>query len=259
MTAPGRRASWPDGLRLAFSWLTVLPVRGPEEVGRAGAARAIALAPVVGVVLGAAAAGLTWSLVAAGLSTGLAALLAVGALAVATRGMHLDGLADTADGLGSYGTPERARQIMKGGDVGPFGVAAIVFAVGVPALAFGTAAAEGRWLAIGLAVALGRVVVVLACRRAPAAPGTGFGSLVAATQHPATGVVWTVLAAVCAVFAVPGRAWLGPLVVLVAVAAALLLVRHCVRRFEGLSGDVLGAAIETTVAVAAVGFSMVTH
>ncbi|MBH0780037.1 adenosylcobinamide-GDP ribazoletransferase [Nocardia bovistercoris] len=246
-----------SGLRLALSWLTVLPVRGPSDVDRRAAGRAIALAPVVGVLLGVGAVAVAWSAQRIGAGAPMAGLLTVGALALATRGMHLDGLADTADGLGSYGPPERAREIMKGGAAGPFGVTAIVFAVGVQAVAFAALAADGRWFALGLAVAVGRAMTVLACRRGvSAAPGTGFGALVAGTQAPLVGAAWTLAALVGAVFAVPALIWLGPVAVVAAVAAVAVLVRHTVRRFGGLSGDVLGAVVEISVAVAALGFSL---
>ncbi|WP_194819353.1 adenosylcobinamide-GDP ribazoletransferase [Nocardia sp. XZ_19_385] len=245
------------GVRLAFSWLTVLPVRGPEQVDRVAAGWAIALAPLVGVTLGVGVAGLLWGLVAVGASALLAGFVVVAGLALVTRGMHLDGLADTFDGLGSYGPPERARQIMKSGGAGPFGVAAMLFAVAVQAVSFAALADAGRWVAVVLAVAVGRAVVVLACRRGvEAAPDTGFGALVASTQSLWTGIAWTGFAVLAAVFAVPGDAWLGPLVVVSAVGLSALLVRHTVRRFGGLSGDVLGAALEVSVAVTAAGFSL---
>ncbi|MEV5650159.1 adenosylcobinamide-GDP ribazoletransferase [Nocardia sp. NPDC052254] len=236
--------------RLAVSWLTVLPVRGPQTVDRATAAGAIAAAPVVGALLGAGAAGLLWVLCWAGTGSVLAALVTVGALALATRGMHIDGLADTADGLGSYGPPERAREIMKSGGAGPFGVAALIFAIGVQALAFAALADAGRWFAVAVAVAVGRVAVVAACRGRRAAPGAGFGALVAATQTWVTVIVWIAIALGAAVFA-GSRPWLGPVAVAVALVLAALLVRHCVRRFDGLNGDVLGAALELTVATVA--------
>ncbi len=241
-----------NALRLAFSWLTVLPVRGPESVDREGAGRAIAVAPVVGAALGLVAVALARLLVWAGASFAVAGLLVAGALALITRGMHLDGLADTADGLGCYGPPERAREIMKSGGVGPFGVAAIVFGVGVQALSLAALAQTGRWWGIAVAVAVGRVAVVFACRGAAAAPGAGFGALVADTQGRALPVGWAVIAVVAAYFAVSEPWWLGPAAVVAALAICRVVVRHCVRRFEGLNGDVLGAVVEISVAVTAV-------
>ncbi|UFS99565.1 adenosylcobinamide-GDP ribazoletransferase [Nocardia huaxiensis] len=240
-----------SGLRLALSWLTVLPVRGPDQVDRTAAGRAIAWAPVVGALLGAGTAGLLWLLGAVGATWLLGGFVAVAALALITRGMHIDGLADTMDGLGSYGPPERAREIMKSGGAGPFGVAALVFAVAVQAVSFAALAEAGRWGAIVLAVAMGRVAVVPACRRGiDAAPGAGFGALVAGTQSLIGGAAWSGIAVAAALFATP-QWWLGPLAVVSALAVTVLLVRHCVRRFGGLNGDVLGAAVELATAVTA--------
>ncbi|MBF6345910.1 adenosylcobinamide-GDP ribazoletransferase [Nocardia cyriacigeorgica] len=245
------------GPRLAFAWLTVVPVRGPDTVDRKAAGIAIAWAPIVGVVLGASACAVLWLLISAGASSPVAGLLAVGVLALSTRGMHLDGLADTADGLGSYGPPERAREIMKSGSAGPFGVAAIVFAIALQAFSFAAIADEERWFAVVLAVAIARVAVVAACRRGTtAAPGTGFGALVAGTQSPITISAWCLVAVAAAYFAVPAHGWLGPLVVATTALTVLILVRHCLRRLGGLSGDILGAVIEITTALAALGFSL---
>ncbi|MEV6558435.1 adenosylcobinamide-GDP ribazoletransferase [Nocardia sp. NPDC051756] len=245
-----------NGLRLAVSWLTVLPVRGPDNVDRAAAGRAIALAPLVGGLLGAGAAGLLWVLMWAGASSVLAGLLVVGALALITRGMHLDGLADTMDGLGSYGPPERARQIMKSGGAGPFGVAALVFSIGVQAFSFAALAEADRWFAVALAVTVGRVAVVLACRKGiDAAPDATFGALVAGTQPPLTAGAWSIAAFAAALLATPNH-WQGPLATLLALAASTILIRHTTRRFAGLSGDTLGATIELTVSLTAATLSL---
>ncbi|GAA5074535.1 adenosylcobinamide-GDP ribazoletransferase [Nocardia iowensis] len=246
-----------NGLRLAMSWLTVLPVRGPVSVDRAVAGRAIALAPLVGVLLGAGAAGLLWVLVWVGASSLLAGLLVVGALALITRGMHLDGLADTMDGLGSYGPPERARQIMKSGGAGPFGVAAIVFSIGIQAFSFAALAETDRWFAVALAVTVGRIAVVLACRKGiEAAPETTFGALVAGTQHPLIAAAWSTAALAAAFLATPDHRWLGPLTILLALAASTVLTHHTTRRFGGLTGDTLGATIELTTALTAATLSL---
>jgi adenosylcobinamide-GDP ribazoletransferase len=103
-----------DGLRLALTTLTVARVRGPRRWDRAAAGRAMVLAPAVGALL--AVVLVPVALVVDRLTAGpplLAAALTVALSALLTRGLHLDGLADLADGLGSYRSPEQARAIMK--------------------------------------------------------------------------------------------------------------------------------------------------
>ena len=240
------------GLRLAFSWLTVLPIRGPDTVDRTLAKKAIAFTPVVGLVLGGVAAGLLW-LLEHRIEPSLAGLLTVAALILATRGMHLDGLADTFDGLGCYGPPERAREVMRSGSAGPFGVAAIVVSIGVQSLSLGFLGFSEEWAAIVIAVCTGRVAVVLACRQGiRASSDTGFGALVAGTQPLWIGLVWSAALVVAAAFALDCW-WLLPLAVVVVLALSMLFVAHCAKRFGGVSGDVLGAVIEVTVASCAVG------
>ena len=134
-----------------------------------------------------------------------------------------------------------------------FGVATLVVVLGAQAWSFGILAEAGAWPAVVLAVAAGRIAVVLACRNGIAAsPGSGFGALVAGTQAWASVLGWPLLAAIAAVWCAPGTPWLGPIVVLVALALSALFVRHCVARFEGVNGDVLGAALEGTVAAVAI-------
>ncbi|GAA2553130.1 adenosylcobinamide-GDP ribazoletransferase [Pseudonocardia hydrocarbonoxydans] len=248
-----------SSLALALSWLTVLPVRTGAPDART-AAGAIRWAPVVGGLLGAAAGGALVGLAALGVPPAVAGLLAVGLLALATRGMHLDGLADTADGLGCYGPPERALAVMRDGGAGPFGVVALFVVVAaqvaaVAALAAGPGIDTAVIGSVALACPAGRAGFGWVCRRGvPAARPGGLGATVAGSQPPwVPGLWWTALAG--AGFAVAGARG----VVAVALGAALvaLLSWHTARRFGGMTGDVLGAAGELAATAALVVLSTV--
>lgn len=239
---------WQD-LRGSIGLFTRLPV-GLLDHGSLRPGRMLLAGPAVGAVVAVPAAALGTAVLQVG-STWLAALSAVAVAAYLTRGLHLDGLADVADGLGSGRPPQQAVAIMQRSDIGPFGVVALVLSLllQVGLLDVLTAAHGWRGLAVGLLVALpaGRAAALWSCRRGvPAAAGSKLGAWVAGSVASGAGAV--VLAALCGVAAVLtallGSPWPGLLAVFAACCAGALLERVARRRFGGITGDVLGASVE---------------
>ena len=219
--------------------------------------------PAVGALLAAPAAGLMLAVEAGGDSVPrrlLGATLATAALAVLTGGLHLDGLADTADGLGSRRPAQEALDVMRRSDTGPMGVAALALTLLVQVTSL--ASLQPRWLsaaALFTAVITGRVAVVLASGSPAARPG-GFGALVAGTTRRSAR--WAAAVVLLGIVGAAGAAAGGlPLATrglaaaVSGLAVAAVLRRTACRRLGGMTGDVFGAMIElssATVLLAAV-------
>ncbi|MEV0224279.1 adenosylcobinamide-GDP ribazoletransferase [Streptomyces sp. NPDC050704] len=254
---------WTDGLRFAFGTLTVLPVevtRWDREAARTG----MLCAPVAGLVVGLLAAATGLVLLVLGAGPLLAAVATTAVPAVLTRGLHLDGLADTADGLGSGQPAEGALRIMKQSDIGPFGVVTLLFVllaqVAALSQAYGESWGRGAMAAV-VSATVARLALTLAARvGVPAARPEGLGAAVAGVVSlrgavVVAGVVAGLAAGVGAVFGTYGLVY-GVFGVLVACGAAELLLRHCVRRFGGVTGDVFGGLAETAATAALVVFAL---
>ncbi|MER6957279.1 adenosylcobinamide-GDP ribazoletransferase [Streptomyces sp. NPDC000618] len=276
-----------DGLRFAFGTLTVFPVR-VTRWDRPAARGGMLAAPLVGLVVGGCAAGLGLLMLRLGASPLLAAVASAAVPAVLTRGLHLDGLADTADGLGSGKPAEDALRIMKQSDIGPFGVLTLVLVLLVQVAAL-TQLYDESWalgaVAVVVSAAAARLALTLAARAGvPAARPEGLGAAVAGVV-PVRGAVLVAVAVVLAAagagayfgpydvgvgavaVAVIGPVEAGPvlepydavrpaLAVLAALAAAELLLRHCTRRFGGVTGDVFGGLAETAATTALVALAL---
>lgn len=240
-----------DALRLAFGTLTTWKVPPPREITPRAAGRAMLLAPVVMLPLL-----LLVSLALAGLQVlgsysappAVLASLLVTVHVLSTRGMHLDGIADVADGLSASYDRARALEIMKRSDVGPSGVAAIVLAIALQVTSLAYLAQHGALVAAGVAVLASRATLAWGCHRSvPNATPTGLGATVARSVSTPLLTVSTI-----ALFAVAAAASLlsgtHPVVtnaaVVGAVVANLLLLARCRSRLGGITGDVLGAGIE---------------
>jgi adenosylcobinamide-GDP ribazoletransferase len=261
------------GLRLSVTLLSILPESivpggqpdrgpaGPDQRGpsRPTAAEAMLWAPVVGLVLGTIAAAVLY-VFGHLLHTGslVAAVLAVGSLAMLSRGLHLDGLADLADGLGSRRPAAGALEIMRRSDIGPFGVVTLVLTLLIQVAGLAQADAAGRGVpAVIVAAVTGRLAITWACRRGvPSARPDGLGAMVADSVAPATVAALTALilaltvggtVAAAAVADVPAQ-WILPVAVSAGLVTGAALGQHAARRLGGITGDVLGAVCEAATA-----------
>lgn len=246
-----------DAWRLAVGTFLALPVPPPSRVDRRVAGRAMLLAPLTGLLLATSWVVLGGAAVRGWLPALLAGALALCATALGSRAMHLDGLADTTDGLSASYARDRALEVMRRGDMGPSGAAALVLTLLVQVTSLAALLERGAGVALAaLALVASRLAPAMSCRRGvPAARPEGLGHTVAGT----VGLV--PLAAVAALVSVAGAgalltldgAWYAaPCVVGAALLAPWVLTRRATRRLGGVTGDVIGAAVEVSLAAALV-------
>lgn len=235
-------------LRVALGTLTAIPV-GAAAVTPSTARGAMLLAPVAAAPLGALVALVLWAGSALSLPALAVAFVAVALLAAGSRALHLDGLSDVADGLTSGYDRERSLAIMKSGTAGPAGVVALVVVLGTQAAAL---AAYGDWWLAGALVCVSRAALWITCvHGVPAARTDGLGSAFTSRVPRWFAVLgWLALAGLAALV----DPW-GPVTVLAAGVAVVLLVVRAVQRLGGVTGDVFGAAIELALAVLLLGFA----
>jgi adenosylcobinamide-GDP ribazoletransferase len=250
-----------EGLRLAAGTLTVIPSGPIPEIDRPMAARAMMVAPLAVVPLAVVAVGVSWVTSAAGLPELVVGLLVVGTLALGSRGMHLDGLADTVDGLGSGWDRDRALQIMARGNTGPMGAVALMIIIGLQAASIGRIVVDlPSALLLGAVICASRCALTVTCRRGvPAAKNQGLGVAVAGSVPLiATFLAWLAVAVVLGVgqALIGGSYATGAIAAVVAGLGVLLLVWRCERRLGGVTGDVMGAGIEIALTILLVGLAV---
>ena len=252
--------SHPPAWRVALSLFSAIPAGVDEALDDGVAARAILWLPAIGLLLGGIGAGVLLAvgrLNPTGPGRLLGAALAVAVIAVLTGGLHLDGLADTADGLGRRRPAAAALDIMRRSDIGPMGVGALVLALLVQVAAL---AAVPRLplaaAALVLAEVTGRVSVVIATSSPAARPG-GFGALVAdrttaAERALTAGVLGCAVTAAGLTAGGPALAARGLAAASAGLLAGWLLQRMARRRLGGMTGDVFGAILQVSAIAALV-------
>lgn len=233
-------------LRLAVSFLTVAPVGPAQSVAPELLGRSLAWFPLVGLLLGLLLAGAERALQLILPPVTVSALLVLLAI-VLTGALHLDGVADSADGL--YGQRERESRlrIMKDSRVGAMGVTALLALLLLKFAALQGLAPERRWAALLLMPVVGRwCMTVLAVCSPYARPegGTGGGFV-----DQAGGRELLLATVTCAALTVFLYGWPGVLLLALLCLAIAVLRAYYHAKLGGVTGDLLGAGCEWSEAL----------
>lgn len=226
-------------LLIALQFLTRLPIRLPRMPTPEESGRSLLWYPLVGLLIGALL--LLAHSMLNGVSLGLHAALLLSLWVWLSGGLHLDGLADTADAwVGGYGDRERTLAIMKDPACGPVGVITLVLLLLLKWAALVALLEAGHWPMLLLAPWLGRCVLPLLLFTTTYVRPGGMGQVL--VEHlPRRNLPAVLVLHVLAMLLFGWSALLGVGVALM----VLLLVRHYLRqRLGGTTGDTAGALVE---------------
>lgn len=235
----------PSAVLIAFEFLTPLRLRRVERTSDRAFGQALAWFPLVGLLLGLLLLGIDRTLSHMLPSAPVSALL-LAALALLSGGLHLDGVADTADGMAVQGDRATRLSVMSAGNIGPAGVMALALVLLVQWSAIATLDTPMRSAALVIAPALGRwAVTPVAVLFRPARP-RGIGHALQQGVWPVAAPLGSVLM-LLACLALFGPA--GIALLIVAAGAAVLIAAAAARLLDGVTGDTFGAAIEVSQTV----------
>jgi adenosylcobinamide-GDP ribazoletransferase len=222
---------------IALQFLSSLPVRLPGMPTPRAMGRSLLYYPLVGLLLGL----LLWLAndLLGGAPPLLAAALLLSVWVLFSGGLHLDGLADSADAwLGGFGDRERTLLIMKDPRSGPLAVVSLALLLLLKFSALVAVVESGHWQALLVAPVLGRLALLGLFLTTPYVRPGGLGQALA--DHLPRAVGWVVLL-------LTGMACLSMAPMLVMLAASLIFVglrRMMMRRLGGTTGDTAGALLE---------------
>lgn len=226
-------------LRMAASFVTILPVASSKPAGDGAVARATWALPLAGLLVGLAGAFVYKAASRFGLTPNLAALLALATTTFITGALHEDGLADTADGLGGGRTRERKLEIMRDSRIGSYGVCALILSFGLRWSAL--AAIANPWavtLALCAAHTAARAGVPAFMSLVPPARPDGLSASAGAPPGRSVAIAFALGTLALALALGPGKALVGLILLSL---AGLMLARLAISQIGGQTGDILGA------------------
>lgn len=229
--------------RLALATFSIWPIRfGDGELSEADLAASRFAYPIVGLLIGLVLAGLSVGLSRLGARADLAAVLILACWVGLSGGLHLDGLADTFDGLFLPGGPERRLAVMRDPHVGSFGVVGVVLVLLGKFAALGGLTPPVRATALLGAAAAGRIAVLMAAGLSRYARPEGTGRVLIDATRPVD-AAFAILLVFLIGYASTGMAGLIAAGAVVGLVAGLTTL--AMRRLGGTTGDILGAVVES--------------
>lgn len=225
---------------LALHFLTRIPIPVTPDYQPQNWGRSALAYPLIGAVIGLTLAALQFLL--SGAAPQLQAALLLAAWAGITGGLHLDGLADSADAwVGGHGDRQRTLDIMKDPRSGPAGVVAVGLVLLLKFAALTALLKASAWPALLLAPLLGRAALIGLLLTTPYVRPNGMGAELA-EYLPRKGAAWMLIGVTAAILFFAGRSGLKAL--LVAAIGLYVLRKLMLRRLEGMTGDTMGASVE---------------
>ncbi|MCL6472087.1 MAG: adenosylcobinamide-GDP ribazoletransferase [Firmicutes bacterium] len=236
-----------ESFRLALSFLTIIPGGEREPAGKDVFVRSTKYFPLVGLIIGVIVA-TVYQIASYRLPDLVSSALAVLSLVVVTRALHLDGLADTCDGLVGGRDSKHALSIMKDSRVGSFGAAAIALAVMLKITLLASIASNLKIRAIILFPVIGRWVATVALstqRYAKSEPGLGSLFMDSDGLNRVSIGISTIASSIITVIsAIITVKWLAAITIPAAAIFMVVFMFMVNRKIGGLTGDIIGAMIE---------------
>jgi len=224
----------------ALRFLTILSIPGSWGSTEDDLPRSVAWFPLVGLLLGVAAAGVAFVLPMV-----TPPLVCAGAMVVLLMSfsgcMHLDGLSDTADGLLSSRPRERILEIMKDSHIGAMGVIAIVGTLLLKFAALASPSAGELWATALVMPLAGRCAIVVQLALLPYARTSGLAGIFYRSRSRLAALL---AAGLLAVVACGVLGWRGVTVWAASMGLALAFSAYVYRKIGGATGDTLGAVCE---------------
>ncbi len=225
---------------IALQFLTRIPVTDVKNSSEKDVGQSILFYPLVGLIIGV----LLFSLamISSGTSSFLSATLILAFWVIITGGLHIDGLADSADAwVGGNGNKQRSLEIMKDPRSGPIAIVLVVLVLLLKLAALQLVIQSEHFALLIIAPIIGRMFMPLLFMTTTYVRNNGLGSSI--SEHLPSTIKISVVAILCSVF-ILSFGLIGLTSLIVSSFSFYVIRRTMIRRIDGVTGDTAGATLE---------------